>query len=73
MQVMATCELANLTTAANGTLRCNSGWQYKEAFYPMYELTLSQTSSLMAATAFFLVICWIGRTMIRSAQTNGQS
>ena len=53
----------------------SNAWQLVDASFfsafPLSDLSIAETSSLMAATAAFLAVCWAGRTLVRSAFHSG--
>lgn len=62
-QVFLTCSIEGLTIT-DGIPECSTGWVMEQPMFPMYELDPVELGELMAATAAFLIVCYVGRTLL---------
>lgn len=67
-EMYLTCDPALLTITTNGanagTVKCAS-WQMHQAALPMYELSSLEIGQLMAASAAFMGLCFVVRTLLK--------
>jgi len=72
-QMFLTCDPSNLVIDGAGVPSCTA-WDMREVMYPMYELSGEDLALTMAATATFLITCYVGRRLVKFVDmlgTNG--